>query len=636
MKFNFTRSFLGFAALAAGCLVSNAEIPSGYTLNPGNNATVDKIETITLSKSNEYYLEVYVNRNILVNGEAIPIKQSNNVAGTLITMVLTEPVTKSGTYNLVIPKGNFTYGYNEIDNPEISWTVIVDNPDQPDVPDDVAYTLSPASGSTVPSVNSFTIDFTGASAVSVNPDVEGAKVSFKGTVQDTELSYGAGATASQIVVTLTPGIEVSGNCTITLPAGLFSVTLDGNVLESPEIKTSYILDAPLGPGEKFVVNNIKYLILSNDPPQLAVTWPDNESSYSRLTTIPTAVSYQGIDYAVTEIGRLAFSDVPGMTNFIVPDGITKIDYGAFWDSTLQTIQIPSTVVEIGESAFDTCESLTAIEFPSSVTTFGSDVLYGCVSLKSVKLPENMERIPDYFMQGCQAVTSIDLPSSVKEIGEFAFAECTGLSDVVLPENIISLERFAFSYCLALTKLDVPESVVNIGHGVFYQSGLTEASLPDNFTVIPDGMYQCCTELPSFVIGDKVEEIENEAFYWCFGLKEITFGKNVALIGEKVFYGDEKIQTVTCLNPVPAEGAEFEDAVYNNARLIVPDGSLDAYKAADGWKNFISIYETSGIEGVVDTDLQAPRYYNLQGVEVESPEGGIFIKKVGDKTTKVVK
>ena len=39
---------------------------------------------------------------------------------------------------------------------------------------------------------------------------------------------------------------------------------------------------------------------------------------------------------------------------------------------------------------------------------------------------------------------------------------------------------------------------------------------------------------------------------------------------------------------------------------------------------------------VDADENAPvEYYNLQGVKVANPENGIFIKKQGNKATKVV-
>lgn len=636
MKLKVTKCILGISLLVFGSQTISAAIPSGYTLNPGNNATVDKIETITLTKSNEYYLETYVNRNIMVNGEAIPIDQKANPAGTMITMTLKTPVTKSGTYNLVIPKGNFTYGFSEIDNPEISWTVIVDNPDQPDIPSGVEVAITPASGSTLGSVETVTIDFTGASSVSVNADVPGAKVTLNGKDVETTLSYAKGNANSQIVVSLSPAVATSGSCTVTLPEGLFSVTLGGDVKSSPEIKATYTLDAPLGVGEKFYDGKIRYIILSSNPPQVAVTWPDNEADYAGLSTIPLTASNKGITYDVTEIGRLAFSEVMGISNFTVPEGITKIDVGAFWESSLQSIQIPSSVIELGESAFETCESLKSLTIPATVKTIGESLLYGCVSLTSLSLPEGMTEIPGYFMQGCSMMTRIDLPQSITKIGEFAFAECELLTDIVLPPSVTTLDRFCFGYCVNLTKLEVPPTVTEIGHGVFYQAGLTEASLPDNFTVLPDGMYQCCASLPSFVVGNKIEEIEPEAFYWCFALKEITLGENVATIGSKVFYGDRAIEKVTCLNPVPATGAVFEDEVYNNAKLIVPAESIDAYRTAEGWKNFKSIQQAAGVESGVISDEADVKYYNLQGVEIEKPEKGIFIKVQGDKITKVVK
>lgn len=44
---------------------------------------------------------------------------------------------------------------------------------------------------------------------------------------------------------------------------------------------------------------------------------------------------------------------------------------------------------------------------------------------------------------------------------------------------------------------------------------------------------------------------------------------------------------------------------------------------------------AGVEGVID-DINAPvEFYNLQGVKVANPENGIFIRKQGKKTTKVI-
>ena len=50
---------------------------------------------------------------------------------------------------------------------------------------------------------------------------------------------------------------------------------------------------------------------------------------------------------------------------------------------------------------------------------------------------------------------------------------------------------------------------------------------------------------------------------------------------------------------------------------------------------ISIKDTSGINDVMVEENAQVEYYNLQGVKVENPENGIFIKRQGSKATKVI-
>ena len=78
---------------------------------------------------------------------------------------------------------------------------------------------------------------------------------------------------------------------------------------------------------------------------------------------------------------------------------------------------------------------------------------------------------------------------------------------------------------------------------------------------------------------------------------------------------------------------------SEASVTVPQYS--AYFVLDGAKSasvlslsFDDDPEVSGIEDVNAEDAEV-EYYNLQGVKVENPEKGIFIKKQGGKTSKVV-
>lgn len=55
------------------------------------------------------------------------------------------------------------------------------------------------------------------------------------------------------------------------------------------------------------------------------------------------------------------------------------------------------------------------------------------------------------------------------------------------------------------------------------------------------------------------------------------------------------------------------------------------------KGSISIKKAGmdGIEDIAEDNTEAPVYYNLQGISVANPSNGIFIKKVGNKVSKVI-
>lgn len=55
------------------------------------------------------------------------------------------------------------------------------------------------------------------------------------------------------------------------------------------------------------------------------------------------------------------------------------------------------------------------------------------------------------------------------------------------------------------------------------------------------------------------------------------------------------------------------------------------------KGSISIKKagTGAIDGIAEDNIEAPVYYNLQGISVANPSNGIFIKKVGNKVSKVI-
>lgn len=76
-----------------------------------------------------------------------------------------------------------------------------------------------------------------------------------------------------------------------------------------------------------------------------------------------------------------------------------------------------------------------------------------------------------------------------------------------------------------------------------------------------------------------------------------------------------------------------------ASSVNEDGTVNIYQFNPGIRlaKYTLAADFTGINNVIaDADENAPvEYYNLQGVKVEKPENGIFIKKQGAKATKIV-
>ena len=120
--------------------------------------------------------------------------------------------------------------------------------------------------------------------------------------------------------------------------------------------------------------------------------------------------------------------------------------------------IPSTVTEIGESAFKGCYSLTSVTIPSGIKNVPNNAFRACTKLTEVKIPTSVTTINDYAFYGCSALTTADLPNGLTRIGSKAFTDCAKLTNVVLPETLTALGSYAFYGCKAITKINFPKAI----------------------------------------------------------------------------------------------------------------------------------------------------------------------------------
>ena len=158
----------------------------------------------------------------------------------------------------------------------------------------------------------------------------------------------------------------------------------------------------------------------------------------------------------------------------IPDSLTEIGDGAFWDcTTLVSVRIPESVTEIGEQAFSGCRSLRSIEIPGNVTRIGPAAFENCSLLNTITVsPENQ-----YFKSENNCCLTKDgktlvfgcyksiIPYGVETIGKWSFAHLSYLLSIEIPDSVTDIQEFAFNFS-HLRSIIIPDSVKKLGHYAF--------------------------------------------------------------------------------------------------------------------------------------------------------------------------
>lgn len=272
------------------------------------------------------------------------------------------------------------------------------------------------------------------------------------------------------------GEPVTESCNYQVTETALSATQAGQIQGVCSVcGNSYTQTVTLDKGKTFTSGSLIYQVSAKDK---TVTVQQGTKKTLTSVSVPGTVSYGGVTYKVTAIGKAAFQNYTALKSVSVGKYVTSIGASAFYGCTkLTQVTNAAAVTTIGEKAFCNDGVLASVSSLKSCTTIGNYAFYKCYKLKKLTDTEKVTSVGKGAFQYDKALVSLSSLKNCKTIGGYAFYKCTSLTRIGSTQNRISLYAVttigekAFAYCTSMTNFyDASANLKTIGASCFYGDG----------------------------------------------------------------------------------------------------------------------------------------------------------------------
>ena len=207
-----------------------------------------------------------------------------------------------------------------------------------------------------------------------------------------------------------------------------------------------------------------------------LTWKIDEEGNLVISGTGEMYDYTYVyDYDYDEyISTAPFSEFRVIT-LVIDDGVTSIgDYAFYNQDSLAAIAYYTSLQSIGDSNFDTCDSLSFVYFEGKITewkfdknSFGSDIDYHMYDTDGVT---SLEFI-DIGTCGTGVICAIDQNHTAYYCGDGTIGNYWGWSNpgiekIVIKEGVTGIGSDAFLSCAELKEIYIPVSLKSIDNDAF--------------------------------------------------------------------------------------------------------------------------------------------------------------------------
>ena len=351
----------------------------------------------------------------------------------------------------------------------------------------------------------------------------------------------------------------------------------------------------------------------------------NENAFSNCDWLSALTLNEGLE----EIGHWAFNGT-SIESIVIPATVKKIEPSAFCNTKL----LKSIKVKRGNKVYDSRKGCNAIvesatdcmlqacsttTIPDGIKIVGEHAFFR-IDVKSVVLPASVQEIRKSAFFGSGLQGKFVIPGNVKNIGQYAFTACYGIDELVVEEGCETIGSSAFSLCTSLRRAVLPSSLKRLGVGsayvlVFEGCDLLEKiEIPEqNPNYISNGNSIIERSTMTVVAGTglghcklqigrkehRPRKIAKGAFWGMSYMTAVWLPETLEEIEESAFYDCPAIEFIVCRSKVPpllgknfgvVNGGPWHLPIQQRVVLVVPKGSLDAYRSAPGWSEFKHMVE----------------------------------------------
>lgn len=293
---------------------------------------------------------------------------------------------------------------------------------------------------------------------------------------------------------------------------------------------------------------------------------------------------------ITVLPNFCFENTVSLKSINLPNNLKTIEFGCFRNSSLETVNIPASVLSIGDYAFYNCSYLKSYNFTDKQYTFGKYSLGGINLIEEFSIPLIWKSNRGFHLyDGMINLKKVSFEEGINTIFEGEYANCINLKEIHLPTTLSSINKDAFENT-GFVQFILPDSVTNLGEGVFkncislkdftfnknryipisfFQNSFNFSvfTIPQTVVDIRDNCFENC-KLISIQLPESIRSIRAYAFYKCYTQNEIRLPETTIYLMDNCFGSCHLSRIFTLTTQIVVRGVYCFENCKDIEKLII--------------------------------------------------------------------